>query len=82
VAGLRVGLAALILWASAPLTGARPPKSRKALAGSRFPAPCTHVFHLHPAHLDDVSGVIVFGDRPFAAMHASRGAYLALRDRC
>jgi drug/metabolite transporter (DMT)-like permease len=31
LAGLRVGLAALILWASAPLTGARPPGSRKAL---------------------------------------------------
>jgi drug/metabolite transporter (DMT)-like permease len=32
LAGLRVGLAALILWASAPLTGARLPRSGKALA--------------------------------------------------
>jgi drug/metabolite transporter (DMT)-like permease len=32
LAALRVGLAALILWASAPLTGARPPRSRKAFA--------------------------------------------------
>jgi drug/metabolite transporter (DMT)-like permease len=32
LAGLRVGLAALILWASAPLTGARPPRSGKAFA--------------------------------------------------
>jgi drug/metabolite transporter (DMT)-like permease len=32
LAALRVGLATLILWASAPLTGARPPKSHKALA--------------------------------------------------
>lgn len=32
LAGLRVGLAALILWASAPLTGARPPGSASALA--------------------------------------------------
>ena len=32
LASLRVGLAALILWVSAPLTGAAPPKSRKALA--------------------------------------------------
>jgi drug/metabolite transporter (DMT)-like permease len=31
LAALRVGLAAMILWASAPLTGARPPNSRKAL---------------------------------------------------
>ena len=31
LAALRVGLAALILWASVPLTGATPPKSRKAL---------------------------------------------------
>jgi hypothetical protein len=29
-----------------------------------------------------VSGVIVFGHRPFAATVASRRAYLALRDRC
>jgi drug/metabolite transporter (DMT)-like permease len=32
LAALRVGLAALILWASAPLTGVRPPTSREALA--------------------------------------------------
>jgi drug/metabolite transporter (DMT)-like permease len=32
LAALRVGLAALILWASVPLTGARPPRSGKALA--------------------------------------------------
>ena len=32
LAALRVGLAALILWASAPLTGARLPKNGKALA--------------------------------------------------
>src|ERR1700683_4083372 len=32
LAALRVGLAALILWASAPLTGAKLPKSGKALA--------------------------------------------------
>lgn len=32
LAGLRVGLAALILWALALLTGAKPPKSRKVLA--------------------------------------------------
>jgi hypothetical protein len=32
LAGLRVGLAALILWASAPLTGAKLPRSGKALA--------------------------------------------------
>jgi drug/metabolite transporter (DMT)-like permease len=32
LAALRVGLAAVILWASAPLTGAKLPKSRKALA--------------------------------------------------
>ena len=32
LAALRVGLAALILWASAPLTGARPPRNGKALA--------------------------------------------------
>ncbi len=32
LAGLRVGLAALILWASASLTGARPPRSAKAFA--------------------------------------------------
>lgn len=32
LAALRVGLAALILWAGAPLTGARPPRSGKALA--------------------------------------------------
>jgi drug/metabolite transporter (DMT)-like permease len=31
LAALRVGLAALILWAIAPVTGAAPPKSRKAL---------------------------------------------------
>jgi drug/metabolite transporter (DMT)-like permease len=32
LAALRVGLAALILWASAPLTGAAPPRNGKALA--------------------------------------------------
>src|ERR1700729_108338 len=32
LAALRVGLAALILWASAPLTGAKRPRSGKALA--------------------------------------------------
>jgi drug/metabolite transporter (DMT)-like permease len=32
LAALRVGLAALILWATAPLTGAKPPRSGKALA--------------------------------------------------
>ncbi len=32
LAALRVALAALILWASAPLTGASPPRNRKALA--------------------------------------------------
>lgn len=32
LAALRVGLAALILWASAPLTGARPPRNGEALA--------------------------------------------------
>ena len=32
LAALRVGLAALILWASAPLTGAKLPRSGKALA--------------------------------------------------
>jgi drug/metabolite transporter (DMT)-like permease len=32
LAALRVGLAALILWASAPLTGARPPRTGKAFA--------------------------------------------------
>jgi drug/metabolite transporter (DMT)-like permease len=32
LAGLRVGIAGLMLWASAPLTGARPPSSGKALA--------------------------------------------------
>jgi len=31
LAALRVGLAALILWASAPLTGARPPRNVKAI---------------------------------------------------
>jgi drug/metabolite transporter (DMT)-like permease len=32
LAALRVGLAALILWASAPLTGAMPPRNGKAVA--------------------------------------------------
>jgi drug/metabolite transporter (DMT)-like permease len=32
LAALRVGLAALILWASAPLTGAAPPRNGKAVA--------------------------------------------------
>jgi drug/metabolite transporter (DMT)-like permease len=32
LAALRVGLAALILWAIAPLTGAKPPRNGKALA--------------------------------------------------
>ena len=32
LAGLRVGIAALILWASAPLSGVRPPRSGEALA--------------------------------------------------
>src|SRR6202034_1136783 len=32
LAALRVGLAALILWASAPLTGAAPPRNGRALA--------------------------------------------------
>jgi drug/metabolite transporter (DMT)-like permease len=32
LAGLRVGVAALILWACVPLTGAKPPTSPKALA--------------------------------------------------
>src|SRR6202451_2643043 len=32
LAALRVGLAALILWATAPLTGAKMPRNGKALA--------------------------------------------------
>jgi drug/metabolite transporter (DMT)-like permease len=32
VAALRVGLAALLMWASAPLTGARAPRTVKAVA--------------------------------------------------
>ena len=35
LAGLRVGIAALILWAIAPLTGARPPRSGQGFRRAR-----------------------------------------------
>ena len=49
LAALRVGLAALILWVSAPLTGAKLPRSGKALAAlallgwKRTPRPMTRL---------------------------------------